>query len=207
MAQNETGEDVLKGIATSWLKKIELALKHKRPFTEDAREAMDFFDGPHNWFWRDTYARHEYGYNRTIAPPAFRMQCNRVFEAVKLFGSVIYHRNPVRTVSPARYPFVNPEDVGVVDQPSLMAYQQAAQETMKQAEVRKSVALLMEKYLNYTPNELDLKTHSRRVVDEAIIKGMGLWWTELVTLPGSQQGIVGSFADSVDNFTMDPDAT
>ena len=205
--ETRTGEDALRAIADGWLKKIELSLKHKRPFSEDAKEAMAFFDGPHNWFWRDTYARHEYGYNRTIAPPAFRMQCNRVFEAVKLFGSVIYHRNPVRTVSPARYPFVNPEDVGVVDQPSLMAYQQAAQETMKQAEVRKSVALLMEKYLNYTPNELDLKTHSRRVVDEAIIKGMGLWWTELVTLPGSQQGIVGSFADSVDNFTMDPDAT
>jgi hypothetical protein len=36
---------------------------------------------------------------------------------------------------------------------------------------------------------------------------MGLWWTELVTLPGSGMGMVGSFADSVDNFTMDPDAT
>ena len=41
MPQNETGEDVLKGIAQSWLKKVELGLKHKRPFTEDAREAME----------------------------------------------------------------------------------------------------------------------------------------------------------------------
>jgi hypothetical protein len=168
---------------------------------------MSFFDGPHNWFWKDTYARHEYGYNRTIAPPAFRMQVNRVFEAVKLFGSVIYHRNPVRTVTPAKYPFVSPEVVGVMDDQSMMAYQQAAQDTIQRTEVRKVAALLMERYLNYTPNELDLKTHSRRVVDEAIIKGMGVWWTEMVTLPGSDIGIVGSFADSVDNFTMDPDAT
>lgn len=202
-----TGEDALRSIATGWLKKIELSLKHKRPFTEDGKEAMCFFDGPHNWFWKDTYARHEYGYNRTIAPPAFRMQVNRVFEAVKLFGSVIYHRNPVRTVSPAKYPFVSPEVVGVVDDASMMAYQQAAQETMRRSEVRKVVGLLMERYLNYTPNELDLKTHSRRVVDETIIKGMGVWWTEMVTLPGSNVGIVGSFADSIDNFTMDPDAT
>ena len=50
MPSNDNGEDVLRGISSSWLKKIELALKHKRPFTEDAREAMDFFDGPHNWF-------------------------------------------------------------------------------------------------------------------------------------------------------------
>ena len=202
-----TGEDALRAIATGWLKKIELSLKHKRPFTEDAKEAMCFFDGPHNWFWKDTYARHEYGYNRTIAPPAFRMQVNRVFEAVKLFGSVIYHRNPVRTVTPAKYPFVSPEVVGVMDDQSMMAYQQAAQDTIQRTEVRKVAALLMERYLNYTPNELDLKTHSRRVVDEAIIKGMGVWWTEMVTLPGSDIGIVGSFADSVDNFTMDPDAT
>ena len=205
--QPRTGEDALRSIAQGWLKKIELSLKHKRPFSEDGREAMSFFDGPHNWFWKDTYARHEYGYSRAIAPPAFRMQVNRVFEAVKLFGSVIYHRNPVRNVSPARYPFVTPEVVGVVDEPSMMAYQQAAQETMKRSEVRKAVAMLMERYLNYTPNELDLKTHSRRVVDEAIIKGMGVWWTELVTPPGSNVSFVGSFADSVDNFTMDPDAT
>ncbi len=202
-----TGEDALRAIAQGWIKKIELSLKHKRPFTQDAQEAMSFFDGPHNWFWKDTYAKHEYGYNRTIAPPAFRMQCNRVFEAVKLFGSVIYHRNPVRNVTPARYPFVTPEVVGVMDDASMMAYQQAAQQTMQLSEVRKVAALLMERYLNYTPNELDLKTHSRRVVDEAIIKGMGVWWTELVQLPGTNMALVGSFADSVDNFTMDPDAT
>lgn len=202
-----TGEDALRAIASGWLKKIELSLKHKRPFSEDAKEAMCFFDGPHNWFWKDTYARHEYGYNRTISPPGFRMQCNRVFEAVKLFGSVIYHRNPVRSVTPTRYPFVSPEAVGVMDDQSMMAYQMAAQETVKRTEIRKAVAMLMEKYLNYTPNELDLKTHSRRVVDEAIIKGMGVWWTELVELPGSGIRFVGSFADSVDNFTMDPDAT
>ncbi len=206
-SQPRTGEDALRTISSGWLKKIELSLKHKRPFSEDAREAMSFFDGPHNWFWKDTYARHEQGYSRAIAPPAFRMQCNRVFEAVKLFGSVIYHRNPVRTVTPARYPFVTPEVVGVMDDQSMMAYQQAAQETVKKSDVRKTVALLMERYLNYTPNQCDLKTHSRRVVDEAIIKGMGVWWTELVTPPGSGVSVIGSFADSIDNFTMDPDAT
>lgn len=205
--ETRSGEDALRAIAAGWLKKIELSLKHKRPFTEDAKEAMCFFDGPHNWFWKDNYARHESGYNRTIAPPGFRMQCNRVFEAVKLFGSVIYHRNPIRQVTPSRYPFITPEVIGVMDDQSMMAYQQAAQETVQRTEVRKAASLLMERLLNYTPNELDLKTHSRRVVDEAIIKGMGLWWTELVTLPGSGVAMVGSFADSVDNFTMDPDAT
>lgn len=206
-SQPKTGEDALRSIAQGWLKKIELSLKHKRPFSEDAAEAMSFFDGPHNWFWKDSYARHENGPASTIAPPAFRMQCNRVFEAVKLFGSVMYHRNPVRTVTPAKYPFITPESVGVMDEQAMQMYQMAAQETLQKSDIRKTVALLMERYLNYTPNECDLKTHSRRVVDEGIIKGMGVWWTELVESPGGGPAVVGSFADSIDNFTMDPDAT
>lgn len=208
MQNNETGQDTLRSIAKGWLKKIELSLKHKRPFSEDAREAMDFFDGPHNWFWKDQYARGEYGYNRSIAPPGFRMQINRVFEAVKLFAAVIYHRNPVRTVTPTAYPTVPPELLGVSMDPASMQQHQVAEQATILKEASRSVAAdLMSRYLNYTPNELDLKTHSRRVVDEALIKGAGVWWTELVEEPGSGRQMVGSFADSVDNFTMDPDAT
>ena len=206
---SEQPEDILRGIAQGWLKKIELSLKHKRPFTEDAAEAMSFFDGPHNWFWQEKYAKGDYGYNRTISPPGFRMQINRVFEAVKLFASVIYHRNPVRTITPTKFPFVPPEVVNVTpeDMESQQRYQMMAQATMAADAARHIVSELLSRVLNYTPNELDLKTHSRRVVDEAIIKGMGVWWTELVTDPGSGNSMIGSFADSVDNFTMDPDAT
>lgn len=208
-SENDQPDDVLRGIAQGWLKKIELSLKHKRPFSEDAAEAMSFFDGPHNWFWREQYAKGDYGYNRTISPPGFRMQINRVFEAVKLFASVIYHRNPVRTITPTKFPFVPPEVVNVTpeDFQSQERYQMMAQATMAADASRQIVSELLSRVLNYTPNELDLKTHSRRVVDEAIIKGMGVWWTELVTDPGSGNSMIGSFADSVDNFTMDPDAT
>ena len=193
MAQNDTGEDVLKGIATSWLKKIELGLKHKRPFSDDAREAMDFFDGPHNWFWKNEYARNEAGYNRSITPPGFRMQINRVFEAVKLFASVIYHRNPNRQVTPKKFPEITPDALGLdPNNPEVVQqYQMAMQDTVMRSSIRDVVSRLMSAYLNYTPNELDLKTHSRRVVDEAIIKGGGCWWTEMVTDPGSQGRAVG----------------
>ena len=207
--QSETGEDVLKAIAATWLKKIELAVKHKRPFTLDAREAMDFFDGPHNWFWKNEYSHSQFGYNRSITPPGFRMQVNRVFEVVKLFSSVLYHRNPIRTVTSKKFPEIPPEALGMdLNDPNV---QQQLQMTMQQSDsqnlIRAVVAKLLAAYLNYTPNELDLKTHSRRVVDEAIIKGGGVWWVELVTDPGSQQNMIGSFADSVDNLFLDPDAT
>jgi hypothetical protein len=140
--------------------------------------------------------------------PGFRMQINKVFEAVKLFGAVIYHRNPVRQVTPQPLPIVPPEALGinVADPNMAMQYEQMVNVVSMQAGVREVVADLMGRVLNYTPRELDLKTHARRMVDEGIITGCGVMWTEMVTMPNGRR-FVGSFADSVDNFLMDPDAT
>ena len=141
-------------------------------------------------------------------PPGFRMQINKVFEAVKLFGSVIYHRNPFRQVTPTTVPLVPPEALGINMQDPMAGqqYQQMVQVTSMKAGIREVVADLLQRVLNYTPREYDLKTHSRRVVDEGLITGCGVWWTELMTMPNGRQ-FVGSFADSIDNFLMDPDAT
>jgi hypothetical protein len=68
-------------------------------------------------------------------------------------------------------------------------------------------ALIMQKILNYTPNELGLRANSRKVVDEAIIKGMGVWWTELKLFEDDDRTLVGSFYDSIDNFVSDPDVS
>jgi hypothetical protein len=216
-------EDALRSVATSWLAKLKLAEKHKRPFSMDAKECMNFFDGAGDWFWKP---RNEPGsqYSK-IAPPSFRMTINKAFEAVKLFGSVIYSRNPVRTVTPRTFPVIPPQALGIdpsqppqvdpmtgqpLPDPRIQAFMQASQQVGMIEEMRRTVSSLIESYLNYTPVELNLKENSRRVVDEGIIKGMGVWWTELVELPGPDEGqtfgIVGSFADSVDNLLMDPDA-
>jgi hypothetical protein len=215
-------EDALRSVATSWLAKIKQAEKHKRPFTEDAKEAMNFFDGSGDWFWKDK-SRVDAAFPK-IQPPSFRMSTNKVFEAVKLFGSVIYARNPVRTVTPRTFPVVSPAAVGIdLNQPpeidpmtgapapnqAVIQFMQASRFVGELEERRRSISQLLESYLNYTVVELGLKEHSRRVVDEAIIKGLGVWWTELVELPtdeGESFGIVGSFADSVDNLVFDPDA-
>ena len=215
-------EDALRSISSSWLSKLKQAEKHKRPFTEDAKEAMNFFDGAGDWFWKDR-SRVDAAFSK-IQPPSFRMSTNKVFEAVKLFGSVIYARNPVRTVTPRTFPVVPPEALGIdptqqtmpdpmtgqpMQDPRLQQFIEASRQIGMMENARRTISNLLESYLNYTPNELNLKEHSRRVVDEAIIKGMGVWWTELVELPtdeGPSFGIVGSFADSCDNLLFDPDA-
>ena len=216
-------EDALRAISTSWLSKLKQAEKHKKPFTDDAKEGMNFFDGSGDWFWKQG-GRAEGNYSK-ISPPSFKMSLNKVFEAVKLFGSVIYHRNPVRTVTPRTFPPVPPESLGIdpsqppqmdpmtgqpMPDPRVEQFVQISQQIGTMEKQRETVASLMEAYLNYSPIELNLKEHSKKAVDEGIIKGMGVWWTELVELPSSEDGqtfgMIGSFYDSVDNLLMDPDA-
>ena len=220
-------EDALQAITTSWLEKIKAAEEHKRPFSLDAREAMNFFDGNGDWFWKNDHipgTRGTTGVSK-FAPPSIRMTINKVFEAVKLFGSVIYARNPVRTVTPRKFPVIPPTALGIdptaqpqfdpmtgqqMPDPRLQQFIEVSKQVGMMEEQRRTISSLLEAYLNYTPGELDLKEHSRRVVDEAIIKGLGVWWTELEELPSSVEGqtfgIVGSFADSADNLLIDPDA-
>jgi len=209
----------LRQIVTTWVKKLKAAEKYKKPFSDDAKEASQFFDGEHNWMWRDAYARGERGYNSSIAPPSFRMQLNKVFELVEIFASVIYHRNPVRTVTvmnPPEFPLKHvglDEPAGPNGQPSPEQMQviQAVQAEQAQREQMKLIAQLMEAYLNWTPVELDLKRQARKVVNEAMIKGAGVFWTELVSVEVSSDGsippmkLVGSFYDTVDNLLIDPD--
>jgi hypothetical protein len=224
-------ENPLRPIVSRWLECIRQAEKHKRPFQADAEEAMQFFAGDPDYMWQDKYARGERGYNRGMNPPAFRMQVNRVWEAVRLFAAVIHHRNPTRTVLPKEYPVIGPALLGIFPQPpvpqmgpdgqpvigpdgqpvmmpdpGMMAYQQGLQQQQALFEKRKVVSKLLEDYLNYTPNELDLKRHSRKVVEEALIKGAGVWWHELYSPPGSTVRMAGSFYDTIDNLLWDPDA-
>ena len=217
-------------IVTRWLNCIKQAEKHKRPFQADADEAMQFFAGDPDFMWRDKYARGERGYNKGMNPPAFRMQVNRVWEAVRLFAAVIHHRNPTRAVTPKDYPIIGPALLGIQPQPpvpmmgpngpvigpdgqpvmapdpGMQMYQQGLQQQQMMLERRKVVSQLLEDYLNYTPNELDLKRHSRKVVEEAFIKGAGVWWHELYQPPGSNVKMAGSFYDTIDNIVWDADA-
>jgi len=210
----------LRQITNTWVKKLEAALKYKKPFTEDGKEASMFFDGDHNAMWKDAYSRGERGFNNSIAPPAFRMQVNKVFELCEIFGSVIYHRNPVRTVTVMEHPDVSPAALGLPPGGQMDAMQmtpeqqQIVQMAMQQAEgmeSRATAAKMMEAYLNWTPQELDLKRQAKKVVNEAMIKGMGIFWTEMLEIDTSGDAqrppmkVVGSFYDTVDNLLIDPD--
>ena len=203
----------LRQLVRTWTKKFEAAIKYKKPFADDAKEAALFYDGDHNWMWKDAYARGEKGYNSSIAPPAFRMQVNKVFELIEIFGAVIYHRNPVRTVTLYKQPDLPPDAYGLPadmamltpEQTQLMGVAQADAQARTSRDVARQ---LLESYLNYTPNELDLKRQAKKFVNEGLMKGMGVLWPELIEIEASGSEpirMVGSFYDSVDNLLIDPD--
>jgi hypothetical protein len=219
VAEKLPASSPLRQLVNVWVKKLKAAAEYKKPFNEDAKEASLFFDGDTNWMWKDSYARGERGYNSSIAPPSFRMQLNKVFELVEIFGSVIYHRNPVRTVTVMEYPELPVEHMGLNEPAGLNGMQSPEQQQLSaflaqqegEKKKRAFIANFMQAYLNWTPQELDLKRQARKVVDEALIKGMGVFWTELVGVETSSNGstppmkMVGSFFDTVDNLLIDPD--
>lgn len=216
-------EHPLRPLCKAWLKKLNLAEKHKRgKFQKDADEAMSFYSSI-NPMWDSKSARdRESGFldpDGTGDMPEYRMNMNKVAEIVQLFGPVLYHQNPTIQVNPTTFEappelmmaMVPPEQLQLMDQQSLMTTGMPLDPNMlfppdPTVSINKLRALVLEYYLNYAQNENDKKLHFRRMIDEAIIKGMGLGWTEVDQPVGSQRKRVGTFFDSVDNLLLDPDA-
>jgi hypothetical protein len=203
--------DALRPVVGQWLKLLQLAYEHKKAeFDDDAQECMRFFDGPYDWLYKPR-GPNSGGFDvdeMEMRAPSVRITINKTAELVQLFGPALYHRNPVRKVNPRQvvqppmsmYPNVQADPVARQRlQQDMMLVQQGA-------EIDKARAELLEKYLNYTPTPLDLKNNSRWTITEALIKGMGVLWTQRHRPPGATQTWVGSFHDSVDNLLMDPDA-
>jgi hypothetical protein len=201
----------LRPITTGWIAKIKLALDYKRErFGIDADEAMRFYNGPYNFMYGMKYRTDSPGFaysgDADTPSPQFQMTVNKVAEMVQLFGPVLYHKNPNRQVSPRKEPMVPPEILGDPNDPNVQQmFGPMIQQLQSQRAVDAARASLLEAYLNYTPTALNLKDESRWAIDEALIKGCGLLWTELYTPVGGTAKLVGSFYDSVDNLVIDCD--
>ena len=208
----DDGNHPASGIVQEWLHKIKDAEKQKKEkFGKYADEALKFFDGAHDWMWKGAYAKAPGGFldkEAQGAMPTFRMTVNRVFEAVALFGPVLYHRNPRIQVTPRTIPDISPESLGMQpgDQQAAQAYQILKMQQDAEGEIKRTHAGLKEHYLNWLQDEANKKTQCRMAINEAIIKGMGLLWTELYRPGGSGTSYPRSYYVSVDDLVLDPDA-
>lgn len=66
-------------------------------------------------------------------------------------------------------------------------------------------AKIQDKLLNYGPEVTDLRTECRKVVDDTLIKGHGVWITELTPHPAGGQYVAASRHLPVERYLMDPD--
>src|SRR5512138_3818490 len=122
-------EHPLRAVVSCWCKKVELAHQaKKRQFQDDADECMRFFNGPYNFLYgpdgrRD--ARRAFIAASEDADelprPTFNMTVNKCAELVQLFGPALYHRNPVRKVTPRKLPLLPPECFGDPQDPAVVA--------------------------------------------------------------------------------------
>jgi hypothetical protein len=132
--------------------------------------------------------------------PAFKMTTNKVAEFVQIFGPALYSNNPVRKATP-RPPLNLPFQIfGDPNVANAYAFQD---DQRHQFDVVR--AMLLERYLNWSPTITNLRAEARQFVDEALIKGRGTLWTEIWQPTGASFKVAGSFYDSVDNLAIDPD--
>lgn len=204
----DTATEVLRPLVTSWLKNINLAIEHRKPWENSAEQCMNFFSGSLGFLWEDQFQRK---FLKAPIQSKFRITINKAFEVVALFGPVLYARNPVRALK--GYPPVEfgPEILGDPNDPNVqMAFQQMMmQEQMRQARIKLRIDL-GDRVMNYTPREQPdggLEQAAEDAITETLVKGMGCLWPQVYSMPGSQRKLTGSFYDSADNLVIDPDAT
>lgn len=205
-------DDLIRPLQKSWLTAIKAAIEHKRKeFSDDAEEIMRFYEGPHDFMYTPKYASdHGYiqmpGEESGFPNPFFRMTYNKPAEVVQLFGPSLYHRNPKRFIEPREQKPIDWSILGDPNDPYVgFAIQQRMQNSANRRKMIETSATLFDEYLNYTPNELDLRGNSRFVIDEAILKGMGMWSIGTYRPRGANFRLVGSFHRSVDHYFYDPD--
>jgi len=190
---------------------VNAAIDAKKTWQSDADECMGFFNGPYGFLYATDgisgSGKFSYSKTKTLPQPSICMTVNKVAEAVQLFGPSLYHRNPIRTVTPRKLPEVPLEVFGNPNDPQSHVFVQnvlssLGQETMQD----KARASLVSGIINYFPQATNLKDEMRQAIDEALIKGIGVLWTKPYQPVGSNHKVVGSFWDSSDNLLLDPDA-
>lgn len=236
----------LQPICERWQRALDAARKDRNAkFDVYADEAMNFYDGPINWMWKSArmQARESRQTNATtghtgwlqpgVNLPRFEMSVNRLFEAVAMFGPVLYHQNPTIAVTPRDQPEVtidayyatDPEaqqflsmlpgiEQGMVQDQSVVQmvqilyeeYNRVVDHDQRQQGINDNHALILEAISNYIQQEGSKQDEARLAITEAIITGLGLLETQVEVPPGGGAKMPRSRFRSNKDLLVDPDA-
>lgn len=227
----------LQPIVDRWKRVFASARKdRKEKFDVYADEAMAFYDGPANHMWASMKkggGSHDGFLAKDVQMPQFQMSVNRLFEAVSMFGPVLYHQNPTIAVTPRQNPEVsietfyagNPEAMqmlamtqavqqGVVNDPYIVQsvqalyqqYQQNVDNDEKASVIDRDHARILESISNYIQQEGSKQDEARLAITEAIITGLGLLEVEMEQPPGGGPKMARSRYRTNKDLLCDPDA-
>lgn len=201
-------------ICATWLAKIELAKASKYDlFGKWADEAMQFFDGAHDWMWDSQYASGKGGFlakSTKAWMPKFRMTYNRMFEAVALIGPALYFQNPNVLAEPQPMPQYDPADFGIPldnpEDPAVMQLQQMLAAEQAEMSARNMLAKISGRLLNWMQQNVSKRESMRFVMTDALIKGAGYSWTGVSSFESSGRKYISSEYVNADDVFKDPDA-
>ena len=203
-------------ICSEWMNRIDDALVYKdRVFGSYARKLENFFCFNSNSSSQVTAV------NPMLLPVTdssivsgsgymanYNVQLNQLFESVALFGPTLMGQVPTLLVNPKQRPVASPEFMGVDmrDPEMVMAYQQYLLNNQTLKSERKSIAEILEFWINWLQNENGKVFHSKRAVTQAIVSGCGGTYTEMYQPPGSQTKFARSRYMDFSRVVWDQDA-
>jgi len=210
----------------------------KKKFDQYADEAMAFYDGPVNHMWSSIRSGMRDGqHDGFLAPdvqlPQFEMSVNRLFEAVAMFGPVLYHQNPVIAVTPRSNPEVSIDtfyagnieatqllsmaqavEQGIISDPLIVQsvqslyrqYNESVSQESRASRIDFDHAKILEHVANYIQQEGTKQDEARLAITEAIITGLGLLEVKVEQPPGGGAKMARSRFRSNKDLLVDPDA-
>lgn len=192
-------------------------------FQQDADDIMMFFNGTKDDFFDAKWAQGPRGYAKKggdVPQPDFQMVLMRPADAVQIINPALYANNPTIEVTPIRFPEIYPAGLGIderqlqpqqgpdgqmIPTPVGQRYEALQMHEQRMEQIRHCKAAVHKELLNYGQRELNKREHMRSIIDEALLMGAGVGWTELDEPPGGGRRI-GTFYESVRTLLIDPDA-
>lgn len=195
--------EMFRPLVSGWTQKIEQSTSSRSKWKEVSEECLLFYSKSAAAMWDPMYAKKFW---RGVKAPKFRISINKAFELVAVFGPNLLWDVPHRTVTPKRAPEIPPEIFQGMPNGEQMA-QMFQQEAMQHAAQGKTIAYLMQSWLNYTSREQPngLEGESELAVVDALIKGRGTMWARPYTFPGSERVMTGCFREAPEDLYIDPD--
>ena len=201
----------MKKLVTSWLAQIKRADAEKRGFNEIAYQCKAFAGGKSSssFMWKSAYKDKYIG--KGIKGPKFEVGLLKGHEYLTIMGPLLYWTYPNRRVQTTRTKNINPQYLIGGEDPREQEYIQSLQQAQSAENDKSAIRCqLYEDVLNYLQREQPgggLAQHSKLAINEALLKGRGVVWTEKYRFPGSERNLVGSFYDTVSNLFIDPDCS